>query len=305
MKRADFRLFISIIAGALVIPFSAFSISVGDTAGEVISELGAPDRLIQINHSQTMYFERGIVEILDDLVISADLISEAALVKKQELEAVERAIRLEELRVQREQRMQEGAEMLEQKLEDSKFLSAPAARRLAYWREFRRKYPEIGMPEDYFVALREREFELREAGLERRVRDLEARAARAQSAPPAQYQVSYASSPYYVSSPVVYSGYGYGRGHRRHRNRATHYSHGGYHHASHYDRSPKFVPYRSTAGYGFQRPLGHSRSHGNHSITIKAPGHGFVKSRNFHSSRRSSHIGHRSGGFSTSVSAGR
>jgi hypothetical protein len=300
MKQSVFLVVTLIFAGCMIAPLPALSISVGDTADEVVSELGPPDRLIQINNSQTMYFERGIVEIADDLVISADLISEAALVKRLEREAVERAIREEELRIQRERRMQEGAEALELKLEDSNFISASAAKRLAYWREFRRKYPEIAMPEDYFVALREREFELREAGLEQRVRDLEARAARAQAAPPEQYQVSYSSSPYYVSSPVVYSGYA-NRTCRGYGARRSHYSHRGSRHGYHHDRGPRVVPYHSTAGYGFQRPLGHSRT----SLTIKSPGHGLIKSRGFRSSHRTTSGGHRSGGFSTSVSAGR
>jgi len=296
MKTSNMRVVLFILAGSLAMPLAVRSISVGDTAGEVISELGTPDRLIQINTSQTMYFERGIVQIADDLVISADLISEAALLKRQEREAVERAIREEELRIQREQRMQEGAEVLEKKLANSKFISASAARRLAYWREFRSKYPEIGMPEDYFVALREREIELREAGLEQRVRDLEARAARAEPAPAPGYEFSYSSSPYSVSSPVIYSGYGYNRGHRR-----THDSHHESHHNSHSNRGPIVVPYHSTAGYGFQRPLGNHRS----SITIKAPSSRSIKSCGFYSSHRSSPIGYRSGGFSASISAGR
>lgn len=298
MKTSNMRVVLFILSGSLAMPLAVRSISVGDTAGEVISELGTPDRLIQINTSQTMYFERGIVRIADDLVISADLISEAALLKRQEREAVERAIREEELRIQREQRMQEGAEVLEKKLANSKFISASAARRLAYWREFRSKYPEIGMPEDYFVALREREIELREAGLEQRVRDLEARAAYGYNR--GRFRRPLITSAHQSSTPVV-------RSLRQRQRQAmsspsrTYDSHHESHHNSHYNSGATVVPYHSTAGYGFQRPLGNHRS----SITIKAPISRSIKSCGFYSSHRSSRVSVRSDGFSASISAGR
>jgi hypothetical protein len=140
--------------------------------------------------------------------------------------------------------------VLQERLSDPDFLSAPAATRVAAWQEFRRSYPEVGLPDDYYAALRERQAELVEiqdferiAAMERRVSAAEARAAAAEQdliAEQSTYRMyspwDYGYYDYYDTRSYPSISYG---GSSRYRERA---------------HTATFRPYPSTPGYGFQRP---------------------------------------------------
>jgi hypothetical protein len=130
---------------------------------------------------------------------------------------------------------------------------APAGR-LAAWRNFKRKFPSVPLPDDYYDALRIRESERqadqaerRLAELERRIEDAERTARAAEALPVISSSVSYPTlaAPVYVAnhyprrrSVVIHKTTGHGDRHDGHRAHKT---------------TARFRPYHSTPGYAYQR----------------------------------------------------
>lgn len=187
---------------------ASLALDAGDSLEQTLSELGKPHGSIHIGETTIYYYDRGRVEIHEGQVISADLISKEVFAAQRIEQERVRQIREEELRDLKARRFEEGMAVLARKLSDPQFLDSPASRRLAYWRAFQRTYPEVTLPEDYVVALEERDAELRLSRAESRVRQLEQRVADAERRVDDARQresVSYASYavPYYASYPSV------------------------------------------------------------------------------------------------------
>ena len=219
-----------------------------DTIQRVYEQLGAPNGYINIDGSEVLYYDRGHVELTDGIVTSSELLSVEAFTLRREREERERVLRAEELREKRERRFAKGSRDLADRLSDDLFMNSPASKRLAYWREFHRKYPEVTLPEDFMIALREREAEIRVQRSEQRVRELERQAEEESSAmvrderrfnartySPYPYPYCYVRSPTYVTR---------NRGHKRHLHRSS----------GHANRS-RFIPFHSIGGYAFQREV--------------------------------------------------
>jgi hypothetical protein len=227
-------------------PVMACGLEVGDLRERVEEELGDPLAYVRVNDFEVFQFERGRVEARAGVVSSVNLMTqeEAEEAARQQAEAeAERAQQEREWRAQRER---EGLQVLQERLSDPDFLSAPAATRVAAWQEFRRSFPEVGLPDDYYAALRERQAELVEiqeseriAAMERRVSAAEARAAAAEQELIAEQSVYRAYPPWGYYDTHTYPSITYG-GSSRYRVRAP---------------TVTFRPYPSTPGYGFQRPL--------------------------------------------------
>ena len=248
MKQID----LSLVLCAILAPafsLSGEAVTTGNTLDQVLLELGKPASSIEINGHKVLFYERGRIEITAGAVVRAELISEEEAQELREQRAVELAQRREELRLLREKRMLEGAAVLERKLDDFAFLNSPATKRLAFWRSFHRSYPEISLPDDYFIAARERELELKEARAEQRLRELAEATARASAEAAAAsdrdgYGFSRGYSPYYaVGLPFVSDFKPDHRSRRFHRHT----------HRTHNEFEATFIPFNGTAGFAFQR----------------------------------------------------
>jgi hypothetical protein len=235
----------------------AVAVSEGDSLAQVLEELGQPGSYIQWNGNETLYYDRGKVQLAEGAVVEAQLVSAAEAKRQLELGLLESAQRQEELRLLRERRVVEGAAALEALIDDPAFQLLPASSRLARWRAFRKAYPETPFSEDYFIAMRERELELKEEQAARRLRELEAEVAQAEAqATQARneaydsYQRSrYYSPVYYGGIPVVHSTA------RRSRSRGHHVDRNDHGHHTQQAVTATFVPFNGTAGYAFQRNL--------------------------------------------------
>ena len=225
-----------------------------DTIQQVHEQLGAPNGYINVDGAEVLYYDRGHVELTDGIVTSSELLSVEEFTLRREREERERVLRAEELREKRERRFAKGSRESADRLSDNLFMSSPASKRLAYWREFHRKYPEVTLPEDYTIALREREAEMRVQRSEQRVRELERQAEEAEEESYAMVRDerrfnarNYSPYPYpypycYVRSPTYVTR---NRGHnKRHLHRSSDHAH----------RS-RFIPFHSIGGYGYQREV--------------------------------------------------
>ena len=171
---------------AFILSFSALAdhVQIGDNLAMVKSILGEPTGYVQVGTSEVLYYNRGRIELKDDQVIEAELISEEEVRKRTE----QRLIQEEEQRVAQErirlERFEEGTKILNQKLSDPYFLNSSLSNRISFWRSFANQYPMVTLPESYLVTLREFEEEqknrLRNAEQEQKIAALEARVKKAE-----------------------------------------------------------------------------------------------------------------------------
>lgn len=164
----------------------------GDDREAVLKTLGEPTGTIGSDNFQILHFARGEVHLRDGIVERTELVSE----EEAEAKRIEREERREARRLARErerqERIEQGETLRDQKLTDESFAERPPRERLAFWRTFRRHYPEVDVSFQLEVARAaveeveriRREEERREERLlamERRVREAEARAAEAEA----------------------------------------------------------------------------------------------------------------------------
>lgn len=214
---------VAVILLAVALAWPAFShaemddsVTIGDHFNEVITTLGQPEGLMKIDASTWMQYDRGIVKLKNDRVVEANLISadEARIRKEAELKVqMERELALAE---QRNVRITEGQAVKHARLNDPYFMSLPAERHVAYWRQFQMYYPEVPSQLEYMDALTRYENEqvqlLAQQAQERRIRDLEDRVARAERLNEEYSRTRYVQTRYlYAPAPVYYVQSGYSR----------------------------------------------------------------------------------------------
>ena len=147
----------------------------GDTRMSVITELGAPKGFIRAGKEETLYYERGTVQLQDGKVVDFEIISPEQLRTQQaaaEKARAELAVRVAQLRAQLKL---EGESALKKLLADPDFVQATAAVQVARWREFMKKYPDVAVAEYYLPALKRYEEEQVRAAQEQRIAVLEQR----------------------------------------------------------------------------------------------------------------------------------
>lgn len=153
----------------------AGAIKPGDTRTAVVEELGAPTSTIRLGKEETLYYERGRVQLLDGKVASFEIISPEQLRERQAAAEKARAEQAARLAQWRAQLKLEGEAALKQLLADPAFVSATAAMQVARWREFMRKYPDVPVTGYYLPALKRLEEEQTSQAQEQRIASLEQR----------------------------------------------------------------------------------------------------------------------------------
>ena len=161
---------------------------------------------MQFGNTEILTYDRGEVELVNGKVVTADLISaEQAQAEKVRRQAEEQA-RREREQERREQLRVEGLEVYERKVNDTAFMNAPASERVAFWKRFKKQYPDVPLGEEYSQAMREYEMEVAAQG---------AAAADARRAAEMQHQAqmqaestryrgpSYSNDNYWYQSPAV------------------------------------------------------------------------------------------------------
>jgi hypothetical protein len=171
----------------------------GDSLADVQAALGTPIGQAQLGNKLVLDYANGQVQLVGGKVINSNLLSPEAFATQQAQQKADEA-KAAQLKAQR---IAEGKALKAQKLADPNFISAPPSYQVAFWQDFRLRYPEVSCDDEYKLALaRQQENEQNVADLKARVADAENRAAQAENlARQADFNVSY-SSPFsggYVS----------------------------------------------------------------------------------------------------------
>ncbi len=154
---------------------SAVELQTGDSAERIKEVLGRPNGIIILKNKQVLFFDRGEVTLIDGKATRLDILSEEeSLVElNKQKQKRERAARLVEERIRN--RVAQGLAKKEDKLTSPDFLASSAYTRLEFWRDFRRRYPEVDVSDQLAATLKERSKELEQQADEQRVAQLEVR----------------------------------------------------------------------------------------------------------------------------------
>jgi hypothetical protein len=185
----------------------AAEVRLGASLADVKSTLGPPRGQAQLSDRLVLFYDRGQVQLVDGRVVDSDFLSPKDFAAQQVQQKANDA-KAAQLRAQH---IAEGEALKAQKIADPNFISAPPAYQVAFWQDFRLRYPEVSCDDEYKLALaRQQENEQNIADLKARVADAEDRAARAESlARQANYNNSF-------SSPVFFGGVSRERGDEDH-----------------------------------------------------------------------------------------
>jgi hypothetical protein len=164
-----------VLLAALACGDAAQAVKLGDSRMDVVAELGAPTGFIRCGKEETLYYERGSLQLQDGKVVNFELLSPDQLRAKKVAEAkarAEQAARVAELRAQLKT---EGESVLAKLLADPDFVNAGSAVQVARWREFMKKYPDVPVSEYYLPTLKRYEEEQAQQARDQRIADLEKR----------------------------------------------------------------------------------------------------------------------------------
>jgi len=199
---------------ACVYAESDLSVEPGAHFDDVIALLGEPEGLMRIDTSTWMQYDRGIIKLKNDRVVEANLISAAEARIRKETELKQQMERERMLAEQRNLRITEGQAVKNARISDPYFMSLPAGRQVAYWRQFQMYYPEVPSQMEYMDALSSYEYEqellFAQQAQERKIRELEDRVARAERLNEEYSRTRYVQARYlYAPAPVYYVTSGY------------------------------------------------------------------------------------------------
>jgi len=113
-------------------------IEVGDGIDEVYSVLGQPNGYIRSGSFFLFYYDRGKVELHDEVVTAVELVSAGEV---RDLKAARKRY-VEE---RRDRLRAAGLALQREKLEDPFFLALPSSEQLSFWRTFRERYPMVSL----------------------------------------------------------------------------------------------------------------------------------------------------------------
>ena len=163
------------LVAALLSGGEAGAVKLGATRLDVVAELGAPSGFIRCGTGETLYYERGTIQLQNGKVANFELLSPDQLREKKAAEArtrAEQAARTAELRAQLKT---EGESVLAKLLADPDFVNAGAAAQVARWREFMKKYPDVPVSEYFLPTLKRYEEDQAQQARDQRLADLEKR----------------------------------------------------------------------------------------------------------------------------------
>lgn len=134
-----------ILAAALSAPASAQDIQLGDTKEKVLDVLGFPQGQMAVGGGIVLLYKRGTVTIEKGKVTGTTIVSQADLKAQKAEKTREEAARKAAAAAARAKRIANGRAEKSRKEMDQTFAAKPAAERLAYWRGFQKKYPEVSV----------------------------------------------------------------------------------------------------------------------------------------------------------------
>jgi hypothetical protein len=127
----------------------ATDIHPGDSLATVQAALGAPRSQMQLGDKLVLIYDCGQVKLVDGKVVSTSFVSaeDLAAQQAQEKAAADQAAQL------RAQHIAEGQALKAQVLADPRFNYVQPAQQVAFWQNFRLRYPEVSCDDEYKLAI--------------------------------------------------------------------------------------------------------------------------------------------------------
>jgi outer membrane protein assembly factor BamE (lipoprotein component of BamABCDE complex) len=127
----------------------------GDSVDDVIAELGRPRGTASGQHGATFFYERGLVSFSEGKVTHTSVVSkkeakEIAAKREQEM-TLKSATELKASK----QRIIDGSTERKKTLANKEFMQSSAKKRLTYWKDFQKKYPEVAVDKELTAARNE------------------------------------------------------------------------------------------------------------------------------------------------------
>jgi hypothetical protein len=130
-------------------PFAmAAEVHTGDSLADVRNALGVPRGQAKVDGRQVLYYERGEVELVRDVVTRVALRSPEEQLALDASEARNR----EERAMRQNQLLAEGTALRDRKMADAHFNDAPLVYQVSYWENFTRSYPGVSVVEPLTIA---------------------------------------------------------------------------------------------------------------------------------------------------------
>ncbi len=168
----------------LLAPAALFAVdskvTVGQTLEETLEALGEPLGSIELREKTLLLYPQGEVALHADRVTDVDLMTDEEFAADQERLRLEREEWLQMQEKQAAARIEKGNAIKADKMQSRAFAALPAKDRVAFWRSFQIRYPEIDVSEEIARALEGYESELAELKSQHRIAELEARVAQAE-----------------------------------------------------------------------------------------------------------------------------
>ena len=170
----------------------------GDSLADVQTALGAPNGQVQVDGKLILFYDRGQVQLTDGKVTRLDLLSPEAFAAQQAQQKADDA-QAEQLRAQR---IAKGEALKAKKLADPKFISEPPGDQLAFWQDFRLRYPEVSCDDEYATSLAHWQGQHPELAKQKQITEQQQQATAQQQtvAPPAPEQVAVQQSAQYPTN---------------------------------------------------------------------------------------------------------
>ena len=125
-------------------------IELGDLTIEVVRSLGTPKGQMDKDERKLLYYPRGLVDIKGDRVFEYKLISQEQLEARERRRQEEQAAKEREMAELHALMLEEAAEEMQRVKDDEFFEAQPAAKRVAYWKSFQKKYPGAPLDTDSY-----------------------------------------------------------------------------------------------------------------------------------------------------------
>ncbi len=126
--------------------FVSATVEMGDSYDEVTAKLGRPKGEMYAGETRVvLLYERGLVTLQDGKVVFSNILSpQKWLIRKERQQEEIRVMRATAAR-SRLERIEKGKAEKKTRRNDAKFDALPAKERLAYWRTFAKRYPEVSV----------------------------------------------------------------------------------------------------------------------------------------------------------------
>ena len=155
-------------------------INLGDDLETTLNKLGKPVGTIELREKTLLLYPKGEVVLKNDAIVEIDLISEAEYAAEQaQLEKERQEWQIEKAK-RAAARIKEGKSILAAKRGSSAFAALPAKARVAYWRNFQIRYPQVDASSELDRALESYQTELAELRTQQQIAQLQTRVAEAE-----------------------------------------------------------------------------------------------------------------------------